>query len=146
MLDILVEDGGIAHLECGDVRLVVAFGFGRFDILFSDEQLAYGNHSENNAHNSQRIGDGTTQGGARCRLAQLLQRLLGGTQGGRVGRGSAEDTHHIAHRNGTELADEDGHQCAQQDDTEAQHIQLDTSLAEGTEEAGAYLQAKFIDK
>ena len=35
---------------------------------------------------------------------------------------------------------------AQQDDTEAQHIQLDTSLAEGTEEAGAYLQAKFIDK
>ena len=97
-----MEDGGIADEEGGDVGLVGLLALLGTLPLVAREPPAHDDDGNDDADHTERIGHGATQGRTRGRLSQLLERLLGRTERGGIGRGTAEHAHHIA----------DGHKTA----------------------------------
>ena len=110
------------------------------------KELAHDDHGQNDTHDTQRIGDGTAQGGASTLQSHLLQGLLGGTQSRRIGSGSAKNTNHVGHVHGQNVAQKDGHERTRKDDGQPPEVELDTFVAQRTEEVGAYIEAKRVDK
>ena len=72
--------------------------------------------------------------------------MLGSTERRCVGGGATEHTHHVGQRHGGDEAQSHGHQRAQQDDGEAPHVECHALVAHQSEEVGAHVESKGIDK
>ena len=130
LLDTLVEDGRIVHLESSDIRLVYILRLLLLEILLARQELTHQQDSQDDAHHPQRIGHRTAQGRRSGIHAQLLQRLLGCAKSGRIGRGPTEDTHHVRQGDIQSPTAQQGHQRTHQHHGNGQHIELHASAAE----------------
>ena len=92
------------------------------EVRGSHAEAAYQHHANDDAHHTQRISYGTAQGGTAARQSSPLQRLLCGTQCGRVCSGATQYAHHIRHADAEDGAQPYGHDCAQGDDGKAPQV------------------------
>ena len=145
-LDILVEDGRVMHLKGGNVGFVHIFLLLLLQILRTGKELAQHEDGQYHPHYAQRIRHGTPQGRTRSIQSELLQRLLGRTQGRRIGSGSTEDAHHVRHGDIQQKATQHRHQRTRQHHAHSQHIKPHAPAPEGTEEPRPHLKAQGIDK
>lgn len=76
----------------------------------------------------------------------LLQRLLGRTQGRRVGSGATQHTHHVGQAYARQPHGQQGNECAQQDDAYGQQVERGAALTERTDKTRTHLKAQRIDK
>ena len=96
-MDAPAEERGVGDVVAGDEDVLAVLGIGSGEVRGADEELAQQGDGQDYADDAQRVGYGTAQGGAAVIHAQLLEDLLGGTQGRGVGRGAAEDARHVGH-------------------------------------------------
>ena len=133
--DGLVEDGRVMDLERRHVGAVLPVFFLFFQVGGPREHLAQEQDGQDHADHPEWVGHGGTQ----CRPAvwqpHLLQGLLRRAERGGVGRCPAQHAHHVRQRDVKPAAQEHGQRGAQQDDTDAQHVQRDSAVAERAEEA-----------
>ena len=110
------------------------------------------NHRQDDAHHAQGIGSGIAhrhglveRGGVGA--LGLDERLLGGTQAGRVGHGSREDAHQVGDAHGAHtIIYSHGHGDVERDDEHSQAVEHQAALLERREEAGAHLQSDREDE
>ena len=142
-----MEDGGIAHEEGGNEGLVgLAVAFARvFPFL---QPSPHDDEGQDDADETQGVGDGTAEGGGAAAggVAELLERLLGGTEGRRIGGRSAEHAHHVGQGQQPPGIDGQGHERTDEDDAQTEQVELRAALLEGAHEARTHLQTQNIDE
>ena len=141
---------GIA-IECrvhddvlSDGCMVVFIGTSDFQVSRLDEKLAQEHHRQDDAHHTQRIGDGTAQGSPTTRQSQLLQRLLGSTQSRRIGSSTTENAHHIRQAHGQHQAQGERENGSHGDDCQAPEIERDALVTHRTEEVRSHIESQNI--
>ena len=87
----------------------------RFEVGWAHKKLAHEYHGEYHAHNTQRIGHGTSQSCTAARLMCVGKSLLRGTQSRRIGGGTAQYAHHFGHVDGQHQAQRQRHGSSCQD-------------------------------
>lgn len=115
--------------------------------------VAHGNGGSDDAKHAKRIGTGITVGNLRhtIRGEDGSQRLVGGTQTGRVGDSSVHRAHHHGQAVGIigvkeQIVAGEHHSHVEQNGAHGQQIELNATLFETLEEAGTHLQAYAEDK
>ena len=98
-VDALAEDGRVGQVVAGDKYVLLVLGVGFRHVAGFDEEFADEHDGQYDAHHTQRISYGAAQGRPVGIDAHLLQGLLRGTERRGVGRGAAQDTRHVGHRN-----------------------------------------------
>lgn len=129
------------------VRLVLGVGILCLDLFFffgegDAEDVTDGDDGTDDAHYTERIGAGITQGNGLTRVVQLVQCLLCGTQTGSVRHCTVQDTDHHRQLHASIGQEIDGqcHHDVQQDDAYRQQIQCHATLLEGRKERRTHLQ------
>ena len=78
------------------------------------EKLAQEHHGEDYSNDAQWIGDGASQGSTAARQVGISQRLLGGSEGWRIGGCTTQYSHHVRHADGQHEAEQERHCRAKQ--------------------------------
>ena len=142
----LVRDGGVDADELSDVCAVVVRALAAFKVFLAHEELAQQYHGEDDAHYAQRIGHGTTQCGAAARYMLCGKRLLSRTERRRIGRGTAEDAHHVGDADRQHEAQRERHHGAEHYDAQAPAVERRTVVAHHAYEVRTYVQTQGVDK
>ena len=110
------------------------------------KELAHRHHRQDDAHHAQRISHGTAQGSTAAGKSQLLQSLLGSTQGRRIGSSAAENAHHVGQTHGQQPAQNQGEERSHHDDGHRPQVERNALMSHGAEEVGAYIKSQYINK
>lgn len=94
----LAVDSRVKDDKLTDVSMVIIRSGVDDKIVRPDEELTDEDHGEDDAYHTQRIGDRRCQCRAGTANSCMLKGLLSRTECRRIGGGSAENTHHIGHR------------------------------------------------
>ena len=91
----------------------------RNEVFGLHKGLAKQYHGEDDANYTERISDGTAECGAAARYVCGDKSLLCGTEGRRIGGGTAEDADHIGDGYARNQTQHEGHDRSEEDDSEA---------------------------
>ena len=142
----IAVQGRIHDYILSDSRMVVIIIIANLQIFRFHKEFAQEHHRQDNAHNTQRISNGTAQSCTFARQAQLLQRLLGSTKGRRIGCGSTQDTHHIRQTDWQNPAQAEREQGSHQDDSQTPEIERNAFVTHRTEEVRTHIKTQHIHK
>ena len=146
VVDALAEDGGIREVVAGDEEVLLVLGVGSRHVRRADEEFAQGDDRQDDAHDPQRIGHRAAQRRAVGIEPRLLEGLLRRAECRGVGRGAAEDTRHVGHRNPEGVAQGHGQRRSSEYDGDGRGDQAQSVGAHRAEKARADLQAEGIDE
>ena len=139
----LSDDGRVQDPERRDIRRFSPYR-PVLQVFGPDHGLAQQDHREDYADNAQRIRDRTAESRRSAVQPELVQGLLGRTQGRRIGRRPAEDADHVRQADRREPGKGDGHERSDQDDPHPEDIQFHAAFPEGVEETGTDLEAQGV--
>ena len=144
--DGIAVQGRIHDYILSDRRMVVIIIIANLQIFRFHKEFAQEHHRQDNAHNTQRISNGTAQSRTFARQAQLLQRLLGSTKGRRIGCGATQDAHHIRQTDWQNPAQAEREQGSHQDDCQTPEIERNAFVTHRTEEVRTHIKTQHIHK
>ena len=126
--------------------MVVIIASTHLQVLRLHKELTQQHHRQDDTHDTQRIGDSTAQSRTTARHTQLLESLLGSTQGRCIGRGTTEDAHHVRQTHRQHAAQSQREQGAHENDRHTPKVERDTFVTHRTEEVRSHIQTEHIDK
>ena len=139
VLHAFAEDGGVVHLKGGHIDLVRVLLLLSACIAGLHECLAHEHDGDDDAHDTQWVSHGATEGRRRSVESELHERLLCSTERGCIRRGTAEYADHVRQGNARSVRKGDGHKRAEHNDAHRKHVKRQSARMKRAEEARADL-------
>ena len=136
--------GRIDHHKLPYEGIVFVVARARLKVGGAHQKLTHEYHGEYHAHNTQRIGHGTSQSCTAARLMRVGKSLLRGTQSRRIGGGTAQNAHHLGHVDGQHQTQRQRHDSSCQYDAQSPKVERYALVTHHADEVGAHMQAERV--
>ena len=154
-----VAVGHLRHLGNGHARygridyhklsykgVVFVVARARLKVGWAHKKLAHEYHGEYHAHNTQRIGHGTSQCCTAARLMGVGKSLLRGTKSRCISGGTTQNAHHLGYVDGQYQAQRQCHCRSCQYDAQSPKVERYALVTHHAYEVGAHMQTERIHK